>query len=108
MTRRWPSSAPRRATTPASRSTPSGSAWLARPSVAIRWHLASETHRFKTGTDDLDEQFRLLDGLFAREGPCWADTIRLRRAADRRLSRAFLNRAYEALRGGESRLARRC
>ena len=29
--------------------------WFARRSVAIRWHSSSETHRFKTGTADLDE-----------------------------------------------------
>ena len=38
-------------------------AWLARPSVDVRWHSASETHRFKSGTADLDETARLLDVL---------------------------------------------
>jgi glycosyltransferase involved in cell wall biosynthesis len=83
-------------------------AWLARPTVAVRWHPASETHRFKTGTTDLDEQVRLLADLHAREGAAWPNALPLRRAADRRLARAFLNRAYEMLRGGDPYLARRC
>ncbi len=38
--------------------------WIVRPTtVAFRWHLASETHTFKRGTLDLDEQIRLLDVL---------------------------------------------
>jgi glycosyltransferase involved in cell wall biosynthesis len=82
-------------------------AWLARPTVAVRWHPASETHRFKTGTTDLDEQVRLLDALYAHEGARWPDARQLRRDADRRLARAFLNRAHEALHGGDPTLARR-
>jgi GT2 family glycosyltransferase len=85
-----------------------GVAWLARPTVAIRWHLASETHRFKTGTADLDEQARLLAGLFAEDGPRLADPRALRQAADHRLARAFLNRAYDAARVGDRALSRRC
>lgn len=85
-----------------------GVAWLARPTVSVRWHPASETHRFKTGTTDLDEVARLLDGLFEQDGPRLPDARRLRRAADRRLARAFLNRAYDAQRGGDAALARRC
>jgi glycosyltransferase involved in cell wall biosynthesis len=83
-------------------------AWLSRPTVAVRWHPASETHRFKAGTTDLDEQVRLLDALYNREAAAWPDARRLRRDADRRLARAFLNRAHEALRGGDPALARRC
>ena len=30
-------------------------AWLARPTVQVRWHTGSETHRFTAGTGDLDE-----------------------------------------------------
>ncbi len=81
--------------------------WLARPSVAVRWHSASETHRFKTGTSDLEETSRLLLGLSDLEDrgvPYWDR----RRAIDHRLGRAYLNRAYDALRGGDPRLARRC
>ena len=40
-------------------------AWLARPSVSVRWHGASETHRFKTGTADLEESARMLETLFS-------------------------------------------
>ena len=76
-------------------------AWLAQPTVAVRWHPASETHRFKTGTTDLDEQLRLLDDLYAREAAAWPNAPQLRRAADRRLARAFLNRAHELLKSGD-------
>ena len=82
-------------------------AWLARPSVAVRWHSASETHRFKTGTADLEETSRLLDGLADREDRGVPDRDR-RRRIDHRLGRAYLNRAYDALRGGDPSLARRC
>ena len=85
-----------------------GVAWLARPAVAVRWHPASETHRFRTGTTDLDEQVRLLADLYATDGPRLPDARRLRRAADRRLARAFLNRAHVALKGGDPDLSRRC
>jgi GT2 family glycosyltransferase len=80
-------------------------AWLARPSVAIRWHSSSETHRFKGGTTDLDETERLLESLYQTDGPRLAG---LRGKADRRLARAFLNRAHEALKGGDPRLAQAC
>lgn len=81
-----------------------GVAWRARPTVAVRWHPASETHRFRAGTIDLDEQVRLLAGLDAQDGP---RRPAVRRAADRRLARAFLNRGYESLRGSDPALARR-
>ena len=73
-------------------------------SVSMRWHLASETHRFKVGTEDLDEQIRLLDRLTPGElkGPS------LRKQADNRLARAFLNRSHVALKAGDTRLARDC
>jgi glycosyltransferase involved in cell wall biosynthesis len=80
-------------------------AWRFGPaSVAMRWHPASETHRFKTGTTDLDEQIRLLDRLY-RAGESQPDA---RRLADRRLARAFLNRAHVALKAGDVGLARNC
>jgi GT2 family glycosyltransferase len=79
--------------------------WLARSTVAIRWHSSSETHRFKGGTTDLDESARLLDALYQVDGHRLAG---LRRKADRRLARAFLNRAYEASKGGNQKLARVC
>lgn len=82
--------------------------WRSRPTVAFRWHSSSETHRFKTGTKDLDETIRLVDDLFARDGTSWAEGDRLRRAADRRLARAFVNRSYDALKNGDPTLARAC
>lgn len=82
--------------------------WLARPTVTIRWHLASETHQFKTGTADLDETARLLKGFYESDGPNPRDASRLRAKASRRLARAFLNRAHVALKAGDSRLARQC
>jgi glycosyltransferase involved in cell wall biosynthesis len=81
-------------------------AWLARPSVRVRWHGASETHRFKTGTADLDETARLLEELFAVDLRDRPDARTLRRAANGRLARAFLNRAHDALRAGRTELAR--
>jgi GT2 family glycosyltransferase len=82
--------------------------WVPEPTVAFRWHPASETHRFKTGTADLEEQERLLTGLFEQEGPSLPDAESLRRAANYRLARAYLNRAYDAARAGDRRLAGRC
>ena len=81
-------------------------AWLARPSVRVRWHAASETHRFKTGTADLDETARLLAELFAVDLRDRPDAKALRRAANGRLARAFLNRAHDALRAGRAEVAR--
>ncbi len=81
-------------------------AWLARPTVAIRWHSSSETHRFKTGLDDLEETARLLDDLRRLDGPSLPNPRQLRRRADRRLARAYLNRAHEALKAGDAPLAR--
>jgi glycosyltransferase involved in cell wall biosynthesis len=82
-------------------------AWRAEPTVAVRWHPASETHRFKTGTADLDETERLLDRLFGEEvDPTWPQSLAAN--ARRKLARAYLNRAYVATFGGDGRLARRC
>jgi len=75
-------------------------AWLARPTVAVRWHPASETHTFKVGTADLEETERLLGGIVVGEYA--------RRAGRRRLARAYLNRAYEGSRDGDKSLVRRC
>lgn len=82
-------------------------AWLARPTVAIRWHLASETHRFRAGVADLDETAAMLDALRAdpQSGPIAG---RHRRAADRILARAFLNRAYDASKAGHPGQVREC
>ncbi|AMV40024.1 glycosyltransferase [Planctomyces sp. SH-PL62] len=67
--------------------------WIAQePKVSVRWHAASETHRFKVGLDDLEETERLLTRRSVRPG--------------RRLARAYLNRAHDALRAGRVDLAR--
>jgi glycosyltransferase involved in cell wall biosynthesis len=81
-------------------------AWLANPTVHVRWHAASETHRFKTGTDDLEETARLLEQLFTVDLRDRPDAEVLRRTANGRLARAFLNRAHEALHAGRTELAR--
>jgi glycosyltransferase involved in cell wall biosynthesis len=81
-------------------------AWLARPTVRIRWHGASETHRFKAGTTDLDESARMLESLFSIDLKNHPGENRLRSEAERRLARAFLNRAQDALRAGRPDLAR--
>ncbi len=82
-------------------------AWRARTTAAIRWHHASETHRFANGLVDLDETARLLAwidrhlDIYTVFYPEW------RREADKRLARAFLNRAHVAFKGGDAVLARR-
>jgi GT2 family glycosyltransferase len=81
-------------------------AWLATPTVQVRWHRGSETFRLKTGTDDLDETSRLLERFFAIDLKDRTDASRLRQAAVDRLARAFLSRAYEALHAGRPKLAR--
>jgi GT2 family glycosyltransferase len=81
-------------------------AWLARPTVLVRWHSASETHRFKTGLADLDESARILEQLFAVDLKDHAEVTRLRRAAHDRLGRAFLNRAHDSLCSGQIDVAR--
>ncbi|SIO62087.1 Glycosyl transferase family 2 [Singulisphaera sp. GP187] len=81
--------------------------WLARPTVAMRWHSASETHRFKVGTEDLEEIERLQARLFERIEP-WANRVPLKQAADRRLARAYLNRAHDSLGQGDPTAARVC
>lgn len=70
-------------------------AWLSDPTVDVRWHPASETHRFATGTRDLEETEAVLADLGQPSG-------------NRALSRAYLNRAYAAIKGGDAPLARRC
>jgi hypothetical protein len=81
-------------------------AWLARPTVQVRWHQASETHRFKSGTDDLDETRQLQEQLFAVDLKEHPDVDELWRVANDRLGRAYLNRAHDALRAGRPELAR--
>ena len=81
-------------------------AWLASPSVQIRWHTESETHRLKAGRADLDETARLLDQLFALDWKDRRDVANLRRVADAGLGRAWLNRSLDALHAGRPELAR--
>jgi glycosyltransferase involved in cell wall biosynthesis len=83
-------------------------AWLARPSVAVRWHPQSETHRFKHGVADLEEAARLVRDMETHDGPRLPERRRLSRLANQRLSRAFLNRAYDAARAREIHLVRTC
>ncbi|ODU00804.1 MAG: hypothetical protein ABS79_02760 [Planctomycetes bacterium SCN 63-9] len=78
------------------------------PSVLVRWHPRSETHRFKASTDDLDETARLLGRISAEDLPGHPQRRAERRKADRRLARAFLNRALDALHAGRVDLARDC
>ena len=58
-------------------------AWLARPTVKVRWHGKSETHRFKTGRADLDENRRMLEALFREDLAAHPQRDRLRRQANR-------------------------
>ena len=81
-------------------------AWLARPTVQVRWHAGSETHRFKAGTGDLDESARLVEQLFALDWKDRPDVARLRQIASAGIGRAFLNRALDALHAGKPELAR--
>ena len=81
-------------------------AWLARPTVRVRWHAASETHRFKAGTADLEESATMLETLFSVDLKADPGADRRRRTATRRLARAFLTRAHDALRAGHCELAR--
>lgn len=80
--------------------------WLATPTVEFRWHSASETQRFRGGVDDLEEQAALLDRLFRDEASRIEHSAKRRRVADRRLSRAFLNRAYTLSKAGNTGLAK--
>ena len=82
-------------------------AWRSKTTVAIRWHQASETHRFATGTVDLDETTRLLNWIDASLDIYTECYPEWRRLADQRLARAFLNRAHVAFQRGDAPLARR-
>jgi glycosyltransferase involved in cell wall biosynthesis len=81
--------------------------WLSRPTVSMRWHPASETHRFKLGTKDLEEIARLQGRLF-EQMENQDDRALWQRAAHRRLARAYLNRAHDSLGRGDSASARAC
>lgn len=74
-----------------------GVAWLdGPPTVSVRWHVASETHRFKAAFEDLEETERLARKLATLD----------KRFLSFKLGRAYLNRAYDALHAGQIELAR--
>ncbi len=83
-----------------------GCTWLAKTTVSVRWHLASETHHLKSGLADLDETKRLLEELFNRDLANRAGSKELRARAMEILGRAYLNRAYDALNAKQPGLAR--
>ncbi len=85
-----------------------GVSWRATPTVAVRWHEASETHRFKEGTADLDEVAGLIDKVLVQDRALLPDPRRSRAESNRKLARAYLNRAFEALRSGDSELSKTC
>ena len=58
-------------------------AWLAQPTVQVRWHPASETHRFKTGLADLEETAGMLETLFGIDLKDDPDAAGLRHASPR-------------------------
>ncbi|MDR3621125.1 MAG: glycosyltransferase [Paludisphaera borealis] len=74
-----------------------GVAWCnGPPTVSVRWHPDSETHRFKATLEDLEESERI-----AAKFP-----ILDHRTCRRKLGRAYLNRAHDALHAGRIELAR--
>jgi GT2 family glycosyltransferase len=81
-------------------------AWLAAPTVSVRWHPGSEAQRFRSTTTDLDETARLLEQLFSLDLKAEPANAQLRQSAGDRLARAYLNRAHDALRAGRIELAR--
>lgn len=82
-------------------------AWLAATTADVRWHPASETHRFATGTADLDESARVFAATLEWLSGRGESTRAVARSGRRNLSRAYLNRAYTAARRGAAPLARR-
>lgn len=83
-------------------------AWLARESIAVRWHEESETHRFYKGTADLEETERVIQKVFTGFEPGSVGLAALQQSTYASLGRAYLNRAHVALRGGDGELSRRC
>ena len=83
-------------------------AWLGDSTVDVRWHAESETHRFQTGITDLEETERVLDSALTDLREHSIPTGEVESVAHRKLSRAYLNRAHVAIRGGDGRLSRDC
>lgn len=74
--------------------------WLNQVTMDVRWHPASETHRFARGLVDLEEVERVVRAIDFINGPAWTPQAR-RRLHDqtrRFLARAYWNRAYVAAR----------
>jgi hypothetical protein len=82
--------------------------WLLKPTVDIRWHLASETHRFATGTTDLEETEQVLTENVRRLQSLGRSTSGLERSSRKRVARAYVNRAYVSLKAGNGDLAKSC
>lgn len=78
------------------------------PTVLVRWHTASETHRFKTGTADLDELWKLIHFIRELEAKRASKAPGPRNLALDNLGRAYLNRAHDAVHAGQIDLARTC
>jgi len=79
--------------------------WKAHPTIAMRWHTGSETHRFRRGDEDLTEIQQLQETIFSSMSdhpdlPSW------KKAARRRLARAYLNRTHDSLKGADTARAR--
>ena len=83
-------------------------AWLAKPTVDVRWHAGSETHRLRNGVVDLEETERLVEQNLQWLASQNHSTTILGRTARRALARAYLNRAHGSLRSGNGRLGRSC
>ena len=76
--------------------------WRSEKTVLFRWHGASETQRFKSGTVDLEETERLLETVWKEDSALLETPNRLRKEGRRRLARAYLNRAYDAAHAGNN------
>ncbi|GAC1473056.1 MAG: hypothetical protein NVSMB9_21050 [Isosphaeraceae bacterium] len=83
--------------------------WLAATTVDVRWHLASETQRFRTGVADLEETEEVSNAILSFAQERERDQIKsVRSLLRQRLARAYLNRAHVALKAGDGGLAKLC
>ncbi len=85
-----------------------GVLWRPSATVAFRWHSASETHRLKPDATDLEETERLQVRILELDPPGEAQSRALCRLGQRKLARAYLSRAHEALKSGNTNFARHC
>lgn len=74
--------------------------WVGQVTVSARWHVASETHRFKSGLDDLREVRKVMEQIQRKAGVSARDAAPARRS----LARACMNRAFEAAKAGRKGL----